>query len=247
VVSRIELVPVFRGEENSSRTVKYPSLGKSILPIIIPILLIILGSIAAYPTKPFGDNVLTTVFLFIGNPVIALLFGVFLSFTLPEKFDRKLLSATGWVGEAVVISAPIILITGAGGAFGSMLQNSGLGDLVSSNLAGAEWGIFLPFIMASALKTAQGSSTVAMITTASVMVPLMASLGLDSEIMKVFTVLSIGAGAIAISHANDSFFWVMTQMTGMSIKQGNKAHSLGTLILAVSAITIIYVLSGMMG
>jgi GntP family gluconate:H+ symporter len=75
----------------------------------------------------------------------------------------------------------------------------------------------------------------------------MASLGLDSEIMKVFTVLSIGAGAIAISHANDSFFWVMTQMTGMSIKQGNKAHSLGTLILAVSAITIIYVLSGMMG
>ncbi|HEY4655281.1 MAG TPA: GntP family permease [Cyclobacteriaceae bacterium] len=247
VVSRIELVPVFRGEENSSRTVKYPSLGKSILPIIIPILLIILGSIAAYPTKPFGDNVLTTVFLFIGNPVIALLFGVFLSFTLPEKFDRKLLSSTGWVGEAVVISAPIILITGAGGAFGSMLQNSGLGDLVSSNLAGAEWGIFLPFIMASALKTAQGSSTVAMITTASVMVPLMASLGLDSEIMKVFTVLSIGAGAIAISHANDSFFWVMTQMTGMSIKQGNKAHSLGTLILAVSAITIIYVLSGMMG
>jgi GntP family gluconate:H+ symporter len=111
--------------------VKYPSLGKSILPIIIPILLIILGSIAAYPTKPFGDNVLTTVFLFIGNPVIALLFGVFLSFTLPEKFDRKLLSSTGWVGEAVVISAPIILITGAGGAFGSMLQNSGLGDLVS--------------------------------------------------------------------------------------------------------------------
>lgn len=246
-VSRINLVPVFTTNEATTTLTRFPSLGKSILPIIIPILLIILGSIATYPTKPFGDGVLTTVFIFIGNPVIALLIGVFLTFVLPEKFSVKFLSSTGWVGEAVTISAPIILITGAGGVFGVMLQNSGLGELVSSNLSGAEWGIFLPFLMASALKTAQGSSTVAMITTASVMVPLMASLGLDSESMKVFTTLAIGAGAIAISHANDSFFWVMTQMTGMSIKQGNKAHSLGTVILAGSAILVIYLLTKIVG
>lgn len=242
-VSRINLMPVFNANETVSTTAKLPPLGKSILPIIIPILLIILGSIAVYPTKPFGEGILTDVLVFIGNPIMALLTGVFLSFLLPEKLSVKFLSSTGWVGEAVTISAPIILITGAGGVFGAMLQNSGLGDLVSSNLSGAEWGIFLPFLMASALKTAQGSSTVAMITTASVMVPLMASLGLDSESMKVFTTLAIGAGAIAISHANDSFFWVMTQMTGMTIKQGNKAHSLGTVVLAGSAIIIIYVLT----
>lgn len=75
------------------------------------------------------------------------------------------------------------------------------------------------------------------------MLPLLGSLGLDTEMMKVYTVLAIGAGAIAISHANDSFFWVMTQMTGMTIKQGNKAHSVGTLVLAFSAITVIYVLT----
>ncbi|HEX7014467.1 MAG TPA: GntP family permease, partial [Cyclobacteriaceae bacterium] len=198
---------------------------------------------AAYPSKPFGEGAVASLLLFIGNPMIALLIGLFLSFFLPEKFDRRFLSSTGWVGQSVVVAAPIILITGAGGVFGAMLQNSGLGDLVSRNLSGAEWGIFLPFIMATALKTAQGSSTVAIITTASVMVPLLGSLGLDTEVMKVFTVLAIGAGAIAISHANDSFFWVMTQMTGMTIKQGNKAHSVGTLILAVSAIIIIYILT----
>ena len=246
-VSRIDLVPVFTTTKTTTTTTKYPSLGKSILPIIIPILLIILGSIASYPTKPFGEGTLTSTFMFIGNPVMALLIGLFLAFVLPERFSVKFLSSTSWVGESVTTAAPIILITGAGGVFGAMLQNSGLGDLVSSNLSGAEWGIFLPFLMASALKTAQGSSTVAMITTASVMVPLMTSLGLDSEIMKVFTTLAIGCGAIAISHANDSFFWVMTQMTGMTIKQGNRAHSLGTIVLAASAILIIYVLSKVVG
>src|SRR5690606_3356845 len=203
-VSRIPLVPVFTESDNVEQATRYPSLGKSALPIIVPILLIVLGSIASYPSKPFGDGALASVLLFIGNPMMALLIGLFLSFLLPEKFDRKLLSSTGWIGQSVVTAAPIILIAGAGGVFGAMLQNSGLGDLVSKNLAGAEWGIFLPFIMAFALKTAQGSSTVAIITTASVMLPLLGSLGLDTEMMKVFTVLAIGAGAIAISHANDS-------------------------------------------
>jgi GntP family gluconate:H+ symporter len=143
----------------------------------------------------------------------------------------------------LITSAPIILITGAGGVFGMMLQNSGIATLVSSNLASMNWGLFLPFLMALALKTAQGSSTVAMITTASIVAPLLPVLGLDTDILKVFGVLAIGCGAIAISHANDSFFWVMTQMTGMNIKMGNQTHSLGTLLLACTAIVVLYVFS----
>lgn len=241
-VTRIELSPNLVVTESETIR-KYPSLGKSSLPIVIPLFLIVLGSVASYPTHPFGTNAFTSILLFVGNPVIALLLGTLLSFTLPEKFDKKLLSSTGWVGESVVMAAPIILITGAGGVFGNMLQNSGLADLVRTNLAGGQWGLLLPFVMASALKTAQGSSTVALITTASVMVPLMPTLGLEDETMKVFTVLATGAGAIAISHANDSFFWVMTQMTGMNIKQGNQSHSVGTLLLGVSSIIIIYIIS----
>ncbi len=241
-VSRFTLEPKLDADKTESE-IKYPSITKSSLPIIIPLLLIVLSSIADYPTHPFGENTFTVIIKFIGSPVIALLIGAFISFVLPEKFDRKILSSTGWIGDALITAAPIILITGAGGVFGKMLQNSGITELVSENLNAASWGIFLPFIMAFALKTAQGSSTVAIITTASVVAPLLSSLGLDTETLKVFTVLSIGAGAVAISHANDSFFWVMTQMTGMNIKLGNQTHSLGTMIMAFTAMCMIYVLT----
>ncbi|GHB59846.1 GntP family permease [Persicitalea jodogahamensis] len=239
----VHVVPHFAEVESNIQHGKRPSLGKAFLPIIIPLLLIVLASIAKYPTLPFGEGPFTTILLFVGSPVIALLIGAFLSFSLPEKFDAKLLSSSGWVGESLLIAAPVILITGAGGVFGKMLQNSGIAELVSNNLNAASWGIFLPFLMALALKTAQGSSTVALITTASIVAPLLAALGLDSEQMRVFAVLAIGSGAIAISHANDSFFWAMTQLTGMNIKQGNQTHSLGTLVLSLSAIVIIFVLT----
>jgi GntP family gluconate:H+ symporter len=258
VISLLALVPCFYFAKYGTRKVnlepkfavdtkaepkKFPSLGKSALPILVPLLFIVLASIANYPTRPFGENAFTTLLQFIGNPVIALLLGAFASFILPEKFDRKLLSSTGWIGDALVTAAPIILITGAGGVFGMMLQNSGIAEIVSTNLRGANLGLFLPFLMALALKTAQGSSTVAMITTASVVAPLLTTLGLDTEMLKAFAVLATGAGAIAISHANDSFFWVMTQMSGMNIKQGNQTHSLGTLLLSCTAISLIYIVS----
>ncbi|CAN5775743.1 GntP family permease [soil metagenome] len=242
-VSRFELIPQFADIEKTTVVKKYPSVGKSFLPIIIPLLLIVLASIAAYPTKPFGDNTFTAIILFFGNPIIALLLGTLLSFTLPARFDVSLLSASGWMGEALSIAAPVILITGAGGIFGKMLQNSGIADLVSNSVQAGNWSLLLPFLMALALTTAQGSSTVALVTTASIMAPLLATLGLDSESMRVFTVLAIGAGATAVSHANDSFFWAMTQLSGMNIKVGYQAHSVGTLILATTAILIIYALT----
>lgn len=242
-VTRFELQPQMADVAQTSSIKKYPSLGKSTFPIIIPLLLIVLASIANYPTHPFGEGMFATVLIFLGHPVMALLIGAFLSFFLPAKFDIKLLGSTGWIGDSLVTAAPIILITGAGGVFGMMLQNSGIAKLVSSNMANVNWGLFLPFLMALALKTAQGSSTVAMITTASIVAPLLPVLGLDSDILKVFGVLAIGCGAIAISHANDSFFWVMTQMTGMNIKMGNQTHSLGTLLLACTAIIVLYMFS----
>ncbi|EOZ96492.1 D-glycerate transporter [Indibacter alkaliphilus LW1] len=242
-VTKIPLVPqVAKVDADEARTV-FPSAFKSFLPITVPLVLIIIASIAKYPSKPFGEGSFYTIMQFIGSPVIALFLGVFLTFLLPKKFDKRLLSASGWFGEAILIAAPVILITGAGGVFGKMLQNSGIGEMVSANMSNASWGIFLPFIIAFSLKTAQGSSTVAMITTASIVAPLLGSLGLDSETMRVFAVLATGAGAIAISHANDSFFWAVTQLSGLTIKQGNQSHSLGTLIMSLTAISLIYLIT----
>jgi len=97
--------------------------------------------------------------------------------------------------------------------------------------------------LAACLKTTQGSSTVALITTASIVAPMMIALGLDDSFSRTMTVLAIGAGSTVVSHANDSFFWVLTQLTGMDVKQGNQIQTLGTLIFGVSAIAIIYVIT----
>jgi GntP family gluconate:H+ symporter len=246
-VTKIPLEPVLVANEKEIKKEDRPKFISSLVPILVPLTLIIIASIANYPTKPLGESGLINVIQFLGTPVIALLIGAILSFTLPKKFDRKLLSSSGWIGEAILLAAPVILITGAGAVFGKMLQNSGVGDLVTSTMSDANWGIFLPFLIAFGLKTAQGSTTVAMITTASIIAPILGPLGLDSETMKVFTTIAIGAGALGISHANDSGFWVVTQLSGMSTKQGNLSHSLGTMIAGTTAITLVYILSLVVG
>lgn len=246
-VTKIPLKPTLAADEEAIPAHERPKFVSALLPILVPLILIILASIANYPTKPFGEGGVIKAIQFLGTPVIALLIGAILSFTLPKKFDRKLLSSSGWIGEAILLSAPVILITGAGAVFGKMLQNSGVGDLVTASMSDANWGIFLPFLIAFGLKTAQGSTTVAMITTASIVAPMLGPLGLDSEMMKVFTCVAIGAGALGISHANDSGFWVVTQLSGMSTKQGNKSHSMGTLIAGVTAIFLVYILSIFLG
>ncbi len=242
-VTKIPLRPVIVADEKTINPADRPTFFSSLLPILVPLTLIILASIANYPSKPLGEGGVIKALLFLGTPVIALLIGAILSFTLPKKFDRKLLSSSGWIGESILLAAPVILITGAGAVFGKMLQNSGVGDLVTSSMSDANWGIFLPFLIAFGLKTAQGSTTVAMITTASIIAPIMGPLGLDSETMKVLTTVAIGSGALAISHANDSGFWVVTQLSGMTTKQGNLSHSLGTLIAGVTSILVVYALT----
>ncbi len=220
-----------------------PSAFKSFIPILLPIFLIVLRSVSEFPTTPFGTGLSKEIIGFIGNPVVALMIGILIAFTLPKKFDKKMLSTTGWVGKALQNAAIIILITGAGGAFGMVLRNSGIADVMGESLSGMKIGILLPFLIAAAIKTAQGSSTVSLITTASLIAPMMVSLGFDSTMARALVVLSIGAGSLCVSHANDSMFWIFTQMTNMSVKQGFRIHTLGTLVLGCAAALIIWLLS----
>jgi GntP family gluconate:H+ symporter len=220
-----------------------PSVGKSLLPILLPIALIVLRSIAELPEKPFGAGPVIGLLGFLGQPVVALLIGVALATLLPKKLDRAMLSSGGWVGEAILAAATIIIITGAGGAFGKVLQNSGIAKIIGENLTGSPMGILLPFVIAAGIKTAQGSSTVAIITTASLVAPLLASLGLDSDTAKALVVVAIGAGAMVVSHANDSFFWVVTQFSGMDVQTGYRLQTLGTLVQGTAAAATVYVIS----
>ncbi len=225
--------PNLDAEQLSERIATAPPASKAALPIIIPILLIVAKSVFL---KQLAEGSLPFQMLnFIGEPFVALLIGAVLALFLPKKFDREMLSITGWTGTAMQDAATIILITGAGGVFGKMLQVSGISDAVGTAMSGANLGILLPFLIASALKTAQGSSTVAIITTSSIIAPLMPALGLDGELARAFTVIAIGAGSTMVCHANDSFFWVITQLSGMDVKRGYSLVSLGSVVLGVSA------------
>jgi len=216
---------------------------KSLLAVVVPLVLIVLKSVMDYPELNFQPSVFKSCISFLGTPVVSLLIGVLLSLVLPEKLDEKIFSATGWVGESLKVAAPIILITGAGGIFGKMLQNSGIAAIITEGFTGLEIGLFFPFFLAACLKTTQGCSTVALVTTASIVAPLMTPLGLNEPFLQAMTVLAIGAGSSVASHVNDSFFWVLTQLTGMNVKQGYHVQTAGTFIFGTSAMFIIFIIT----
>jgi GntP family gluconate:H+ symporter len=235
----IDPCPEHTEEDLTARAKAAPGAFHSTLPIIVPIVLILakaLLKVFDLPKSTWVDLV-----MFIGEPFVALLIGVLLAFTLPKKLDRAMFSNDGWIGTALVSCASIILITGAGGIFGNVLQKSGIADIIGSVVTEWSLGIWLPFLLAAAIKSAQGSSTVALITAASIMAPLMETLGFVSEFDKALMVIALGAGSAVVSHANDSFFWVVTQMSGMDVRTGYRTHTLGTLVMGSSAALAVFI------
>jgi GntP family gluconate:H+ symporter len=227
-----------------SPTHEGPSLIASLLPIFVPILLIIFRSVNDLPSAPFGEGSLSLAIGFIGQPSVALLIGVGLAFLLPVKLDKEMLSTKGWLGQGIVAAATIIIVTGSGGAFGKVLQESGIAEVVKDNLSGAKsLGIWLPIIIATSLKIAQGSGTVSIITTASLMAPLIPSLGLDTSTARALVVVAIGAGSMIASHANDSYFWVVTQMSNMNVNQGYRLQTVGTMVVGLGTTVIVWIIS----
>ncbi len=228
-------------EEIVSRFKSLPSPAISFAPIVIPIVLIGLGSFANLDTQPFGTGRLQEILAFLGDPGIALLAGVFISLVLVKQWDSEVLGE--WTNQAIRSAGPIIAITGAGGAFGYMLRVTPIGDYLGNSLLGWETGLLLPFILAAALKTAQGSSTVSVITTSSLMVPILPQLGLDSTMGIVFVILAMGAGSMVVSHANDSYFWVVSKFSNLDVGTAYKTYSTGTIILGVVTMIVLYLLS----
>ncbi|WP_068829939.1 GntP family permease [Pseudomonas sp. BMS12] len=228
--------------ELKARYGKLPSAFQAFAPIFVPILLICLGSIAAFPSKPLGEGALLSVLSFLGQPVVALLVGLALACTLLKSADKRK-ELHDRVAEGLLAAAPILLITGAGGAFGAVLKATPLGDYLGSTLSALGIGLFMPFVVAAALKSAQGSSTVALVTTSALVAPLLGQLGLDSEMGRVLTVMAIGAGAMTVSHANDSFFWVVTQFSRMPVAVAYRAQTMATLVQGIAGIITVWLLS----
>ena len=233
---------------SSSKRIKLEKGGKSIkafLPIVVPIILIALDSIANYPTLPFGQGIAFTFFDTVGNPVIALFIGMTLSFLLVLPEDKYRQKQFTWTQDALKDAGLIILITGVGGAFGNVIRQLDIAEQLSLSSGTPIIGLILTFLIASALKSAQGSSTVSIVTTAALVAPLLENFGLDSSTGKTFAVLAIGSGAMTVSHLNDSYFWVVSQFSGMSVKSALSKYTVTTLLqgfLGLGLTLILYVL-----
>ncbi|MBQ6310542.1 MAG: GntP family permease [Bacteroidales bacterium] len=231
---------------------KRPSTLLSVLPIILPIVFMGIGSLVSVLKL---QGTVADTFFFLGKPVIALAVGVIFSLPLLKyitegKNDKSSSNLYKITENALRTSGTIVFITAAGAVLGQVIYDAGFVELIKANAkVFSTLGILFPFIIAAILKTAQGSSTVAMTTTAGMMGmfsssdSLMAALGMTSPLSAALVVMAIGAGAMTVSHANDSYFWVVTRLGGLSVKDGYKTQTRATLIMGITSAIVLFAAS----
>jgi GntP family gluconate:H+ symporter len=223
-------------EENEGKSTTesliLPSYRSALLPILVPIMLMCLGTMIKLFPEFYGKEYL----LWLTEPTVALGVGMLFAFQLTKG---KVFVNTS-LKKGIEQAAPILIITGMGGALGTIIQTIPLQDYAKeiSTLSGL--GILIPFIIAALLKTAQGSSTVAIITTSSIIFPLLPVLGLDSEMGKVWAIMALGVGSMTVSHVNDSYFWIVSQMSGLDVKTAYNTHTFGTLLQGVVGFVVVF-------
>ena len=223
-----------------------PGTAASVTPILLPIILMAGGSIASFAKmEGFAGELL----IFLGKPIIALAAGLVSALPLlwKSKMGKELYNITQ---ESLKTSGPIIFITAAGSVLGQVIVEAGFVQYIQQNAASlSSIGLFFPFVVAAIIKTSQGSSTVAMTTTAGIMglyfsdASLMSALGMTTPIDAALVVMAIGAGAMTVSHANDSYFWVVTNIGGLTPQNGYRTQTPVTLIMGITSIITLFAIS----
>ncbi len=208
----------------------------SFLPVFFPILLISASTIIKYPELDIKQSQFIRIIEVIGNPEIALLIGFVMTLIFVKRDNVK--DTPQWLIKSLTNSFEILLITGAGGAIGYIIRESGvINDLSLSNVSGLA-SILSIFFIAALVKTIQGSSTVAIVTTCAITAPLIQSIGMTSELEKVILIISIGSGAMTISHINDSYFWVVSKYSNIEMNDVLKFFSTATLIQGLTGLLL---------
>lgn len=210
-----------------------PSLPLNLLmPIILALGLISVGSFI--PFIKANESLLRLLRL-LTHPVTALFLACLLAW-IQIPTNKKNISL---LRSGIYNALPIILITAMGGAFGEVLRESTMAEVLEQAFAdtgGSVAGLFIiSYLVAMILKTAQGSSTASIVITSSIMLPLLLAADL-SPWHTALLISAIGSGSMAVSHANDSFFWVVTKFSGMSVRQGYLRFSVTTLVLSITGL-----------
>lgn len=231
------------GEPEPARGEALPPVFRSFLPILVPVLLLS-GRSVLQLLPQLSQNGAAKVLFFLGQPEIALTAGVALAASLLKRIDLSAL--TELFDRAIEKAGPILVLTGAGGIFGAVIKATGAGELAGARLAATGLGLFIPFAVAAFLKTALGSSTVAMMTAASVVAPMLGSLHLDGDAGRLLATLAMGAGSMVVSHANDSYFWVVTRFSGIRPDQTLKTFTTATAVVGATVFVAVLVCAKVM-
>ncbi len=227
-------------EELKAEFGKLPGGCNALAPLLVPILLMALSSIAAMAKWTGAVADLCT---FLGTPIMALAVGAVLAiaqlFVAGKKKEFYTLT-----NDTLKTVGPILFVTAAGGVLGKVISSSDMVNFITEHASVLQaMGIFFPFLLAAILKSAQGSSTVAITTTAGIVAPLLAVLGFTAPVQVALVVMAIGAGAMTVSHANDSYFWVVTNFGDMTPEEGYRSQTLMTLVIGLASMVEIFILS----
>ncbi|CAG5068467.1 D-serine transporter DsdX [Dyadobacter sp. CECT 9623] len=219
-----------------------PPAWKAFMPIVLPILLITLASFARILNFP---DLWIKWLGFFGSPLVSFLLAIFFSYSLfadsaAERMMECFKSGIEHCGTTLVL-------VGAGGAFGAILKETPLKEMVSVWLLNNEMSggylLLIAFVIALFFKTAQGSTTSSMVLTTSILAPLLASLGFVTPIQITLVVMAVGSGAMVVSHTNDAWFWVVSQFTGISARDTYRTHTILTGLqglVSFAAVMVLY-------
>ncbi|MEY4538449.1 MAG: hypothetical protein RLZZ306_206 [Bacteroidota bacterium] len=226
----------FQEDTLNFSTLKLPNPLHSFLPIIIPIALISLKSIILLNPTIFPETILNLV-KFLGEPIVALFVGILISITLFEKIEKNKLNQL--LESAIEKAGPILAIIAIGGAFGEIIKMLDLGKVFGPIITQYNLGLLIPFVLTVIFKTAQGSSTVAIISSASIIFPLLPSLGLDAEWGRQITLMAMGAGSMMVSHANDAYFWVVSRFGNLNTDLALKSYTIMTILMGLTTFLMV--------
>lgn len=228
------------GESSLSDRINPPGAGLISALIIIPIGIIMLGTVSATLLEP-GSALRDTLSL-IGAPAVALMIALLLAFYfLAVRRGWSLQHTSDVMGAALPAAAMVILVTGAGGVFGKVLVESGVGKALADVLTTVGLPLIpAAFIISLALRASQGSATVAILTTGGLLSEAVAGL---SQLQLVLITLATCFGGLGLSHVNDSGFWIVTKYLGLSVADGLKTWTLLTTMMGISGFILVWGLS----
>lgn len=237
---RIESAPsrefVGQSLREQGRAGELPSTPAAYAPIVVPLALIAGQSVAASVFEP--THPVNRVMLLLGWPVVALGIGILLAYRNTRKEHRGDRTSK-WIEDALRTSAMIIVVTGLGGSLSQILRATPAVDTIAESMAATGLpAIFLPFVIGVVGNMITGSTTVGVITAASITAPMMGTLGLSPEA----TMLAGASGSIIIKYVNSSYFWVCTSLSRMPLRSALISFGGVTLINGVTAMGMVYLL-----